>query len=232
MTGEIAPGVWQVPTTRGARDNAFLVAGDDGLTLVDVGWAGAPKVLLAAFTELGHTPRDLRRIVITHAHPDHVRGLAEFRTHIDASVLIHGADAGWLRAGRVPSGGRSGRLGTLLDTVPLLHWTPVEPDGELLDDQLIEGSGGLRVIHTPGHSPGHVVLLHEPSRTLLTGDAVFHRGGAPGQGPDVLSHDPAARDESLAKLPIDVGTVGFAHGTPLTGTGVTAYQQWLSGRTE
>jgi len=70
MTAEIAPGVWQVPTTRRARDNAYLVAGDDGLTLVDVGWAAAPKVLLAAFAELGRTPRNLRRIVLTHAHPD------------------------------------------------------------------------------------------------------------------------------------------------------------------
>ncbi|WP_189313240.1 MBL fold metallo-hydrolase [Streptomyces brasiliensis] len=44
--------------------------------------------------------------------------------------------------------------------------------------RLVEGGpGGLRVIHTPGHSPGHIALLHGPGRTLLMGDAVFHRGG-------------------------------------------------------
>ena len=163
----ITNAVTRIPTTR--RDNAFLVTGDDGLTLVDVGWASAPKILLGALAEHGHALADLKRIMITHAHPDHVRGLAEFRRHTKAEVLIHPADAAWLRAGRVPFGGRSSRIGAVLDAVPLLHWQPVEPDGELVDGEVV---GGLRVIHTPGHSPGHVALLHEDSRTLLVGDAI------------------------------------------------------------
>ncbi|HEY4453565.1 MAG TPA: MBL fold metallo-hydrolase [Pseudonocardiaceae bacterium] len=219
----ITNAITRIPTTR--RDNAFLVTGDDGLTLVDVGWAGAPKVLLGALTEHGHQLADLKRIMITHAHPDHVRGLAEFRRHTNADVLIHPADAAWLRAGRVPVGGRSGRIGAVLDAMPLLHWQPVEPDGELVDGEVI---GGLRVIHTPGHSPGHVALLHEDSRTLLVGDAIFHRGAAPETGPAALSHDPAERDASLSKLPLDVHAVGFAHGAPLVGADVESYQTWLS----
>jgi glyoxylase-like metal-dependent hydrolase (beta-lactamase superfamily II) len=217
--------VLRIPTGRGDRENAFLVTGDDGLTLVDVGWAAAPKVLLGALAEHGHDLADLKRIMITHAHPDHVRGLAEFRAHTKAEVLIHAGDAPWLRAGRVPVGGRSGRIGAVLDALPLLHWRPVEPDGELVDGAVI---GGLRVIHTPGHSPGHVALLHEQSRTLLVGDALLHRGDDTAQGPTALSQDPAQRDASLAKLPLDVRTVGFAHGAPLAGAEVAAYQQFLS----
>lgn len=215
----------RIPTGHGDRENAFLVTGDDGLTLVDVGWAGAPKILLGALAEHGHSLADLKRIMITHAHPDHVRGLAEFRRHTNAEVLIHAADAAWLRAGRVPVGGRSGRIGAVLDAVPLLHWQPVEPDGELADGAVI---GGLRVIHTPGHSPGHVALLHEDSRTLLVGDALFHRTTTVAQGPAALSQDPALRDASLAKLPLDVRAVGFAHGAPLTGAEVQVYRAFLS----
>jgi glyoxylase-like metal-dependent hydrolase (beta-lactamase superfamily II) len=219
----ITNAVTRIPTT--SRDNAFLVIGDDGLTLVDVGWASAPKILLGALAEHGHALADLKRIMITHAHPDHVRGLAEFRLHTKAEVLIHPADAAWLRAGRVPVGGRSGRIGAVLDAVPLLHWQPVEPDGELGDGEVV---GGLRVIHTPGHSPGHVALLHEDSRTLLVGDAIFHRRPTLETGPAALSHNPTERDASLANVPLDVNAVGFAHGAPLLGAEVDSYRKWLS----
>ncbi|HEV3357548.1 MAG TPA: MBL fold metallo-hydrolase [Pseudonocardiaceae bacterium] len=223
----ITDAILRIPTSKGDTNNAFLVTGDDGLTLVDVGWAAAPKILLGALAEHGHSLADLKRIVITHAHPDHVRGLAEFRAHTRAEVLIHAADAPWLRAGRVPVGGRSGRIGAVLDAVPLMHWRPVEPDGELVDGEVV---GGLRVIHTPGHSPGHVVLLHEDSGTLLVGDALFRRGGAPSQGPPALSQNPAERDASLAKLPLDVRAIGFAHGAPLLGADVDMYRNWIPTR--
>jgi glyoxylase-like metal-dependent hydrolase (beta-lactamase superfamily II) len=186
----IAAGITRVPTSRNDRDNAFLVEGDDGLTLVDVGWAGAPAVLARALAALGRSVGDIRRIVITHAHPDHVRGLAGIRQRTDAEVLIHAADARWLQHGRVPAGGRHSHLGTALDTLPLLHWTPVSPDGAVADGDIIAGGSGLRVIHTPGHTPGHIVLLHEPTRALLTGDAVLNRGAKPRQSPNRLVQRP------------------------------------------
>jgi glyoxylase-like metal-dependent hydrolase (beta-lactamase superfamily II) len=117
---------------------------------------------------------------------------------------------------------REGRL----DDVEVGQGEQVEPDGHLADDEVIAGSNGLRVIHTAGHSPGHVVLLHEPTRTLLTGDAVFHRGKTPSQGPAALSYEPGV--QSLRRLPVDVSAVGFAHGAPLTGAGVESYQDWLT----
>lgn len=121
---QLAPGVWRVPTGVADRDNAFLVDGDDGITLVDVGWAGAPAVLLKALADLGRSSAELTRVVVTHAHPDHVRGLAELRRHAAVDVLIHAGDADWLRRGRVPVGGLGATVGRLLDTLPLLHWTP------------------------------------------------------------------------------------------------------------
>ncbi|QMU78203.1 MBL fold metallo-hydrolase [Streptacidiphilus sp. PB12-B1b] len=220
----LAPGVTHIPTSK--RDNAFLVDGDDGLTLVDVGWAKAPGVLLAALAELGRKPGDIKRIVLTHAHPDHVKGAAELRERTGAAILIHQADAAWLEAGRVPAEGRSGAVGRLIDRIPALHWTPVTPDGLLTDDQLIEGSDGLRVVHTPGHTPGHIVLVHEPSRTVLLGDAVFHRGEL-ALGPAALAADPQLRGGSLAKLPQGIAAAGFAHGAPLSGPDISTFHAFL-----
>lgn len=161
---QLVPGIVRVPT-RGDGDNCFLVSDEDGLTLVDVGWKSAPAVIRQAVEASGRSLVDIRRIVITHAHPDHVRG------------------------------------------------------GALI--------GSLRVIHTPGHSPGHIVLLHEPSCALLVGDAVFHRGGL-SSGHDVLAADPLMRDGSYARLPRDIAAVRFAHGTPLVGDeAVATFGIWL-----
>lgn len=224
MAPALAPGVTRVPTTK--RDNAFLVDGDDGLTLVDVGWAKAPNVLLATLAELGRKPGDIKRIVLTHAHPDHVKGAAELRERTGAQILIHQADAAWLEAGRVPPEGRSAAAGRLIDKLPALHWKPVTPDALLTDGQLIEGSDGLRVVHTPGHTPGHIVLVHEPSRTALLGDAVFHRGEL-ALGPAALAADPQLRAESLTRLPPGITAAGFAHGTPLSGPDISTFHTFL-----
>ncbi|WP_055489065.1 MBL fold metallo-hydrolase [Streptomyces sp. TP-A0356] len=225
MPEQLAPGVIRIPTTR--RDNAFLFEGDKGYTLVDVGWASAPKAITAALADLSRKPTDITRIVITHAHPDHVQGAGLIRELTGAPLLIHPAENTWLQAGRVPRAGRSGALGRALDRLPKLHWQPLSADGPLTDGQLIDGSDGLRVLHTPGHSPGHIALVHEPTRTLLTGDAVFHRSER-ALGPAQLAADPHLRTGSLARIPRDLKAVGFAHGTPLTGSGVDTFHEWLN----
>jgi glyoxylase-like metal-dependent hydrolase (beta-lactamase superfamily II) len=217
-------GVTHVATTK--RDNAFLVDGDDGLTLIDVGWAKAPATLLNTVAELGRKPSDVKRIVLTHAHPDHVQGAAELRRHTGARILIHAEDSAWLEAGRVPTEGRSGALGRLVDRLPKLHWTPFGADETVTDGELIEGSDGLRVIHTPGHSPGHIALHHEPSGTVFVGDAVFHRGEL-AIGPAPLAADPHLRADSLRKLPRELQAVAFAHGTPLTEADIPAFHAFL-----
>ncbi|MCD2189597.1 MBL fold metallo-hydrolase [Actinomycetospora soli] len=221
----VVPGVHRIRVGHGDTENAFVVEGDDGPTLVDVGWASAPAVITAALAELGHRPSAVRRIVVTHAHPDHVRGLATMRELTGAEVLIHDADAAWLRAGRVPAGGRSGVVGSTLDRLPFMRWTAVTPDRTVTGDEVI-GRTGLRVVHTPGHTAGHIALHHEPSGALLVGDAAFHLRGL-GLGPATLAHDPDTRPDALAGLPLDVAAVGFAHGAPLTGEAVGSFREFV-----
>jgi glyoxylase-like metal-dependent hydrolase (beta-lactamase superfamily II) len=221
----LAAGIVHIPTSK--TDNAYLIDGDDGLTLVDVGRSKAVGLLLNAITDLGHDPADLRRIVLTHAHPDHVQGAPELRERTGARVLIHAADAAWLADGRVPEDGRSGAGARRFDGLKAGQWTPFKPDATLEDGELIGGADGLRVIHTPGHSPGHIALLHEPTRTVLVGDAVFHTGRL-GYGPDHFAADPAGRAVGAARIPGDVEAVGFGHGAPLAGSGAEAFRTFLA----
>lgn len=220
----LAAGIWQIPTTK--RDNAFLVEADDGYTLVDVGWGGAPARIEQELTSIGRSLTDIRRVVVTHAHPDHVKGAAELRARTRAPILIHAADAAWLASGRVPSSGRSGALGRALDRIPALHWTPLTADGLLGDGDVIEATEGLRVVHTPGHSPGHIVLVHTPTGTALVGDSVFNRSGLT-LGPAALAADPSTRMESLRRIPEPVRVVGFAHGEPLVGDEAEAFHAFV-----
>ena len=220
-----APGITHIATSK--TNNAFLIDGDDGLTLVDVGGGRAVDLLLHTIAELGRDPADLNRIVLTHAHPDHVQGAPSLRQHTGARILVHAADAAWLAEGQVPADGRSSPAARRFDRLSAAHWTPFEPDATVEDGELVAGSGGLRVIHTPGHSPGHIALLHEPTRTVLVGDAVFHNGRL-GYGPATFAAEPAACASGAARIPTDVTAVGFGHGTPLAEAGIDAFQAFLS----
>jgi glyoxylase-like metal-dependent hydrolase (beta-lactamase superfamily II) len=221
----LAPGVIHIPTSK--ADNAYLIDGDDGLTLVDVGRSKVVEPLLHTITELGHDPAELRRIVLTHAHPDHVQGAPALREYTGARILIHNVDASWLSEGRVPTNGRSGAGARRYDQLKAAHWTPIEPDATLEDGELIAGSGGLRVIHTPGHSPGHIALLHEPTRTVLVGDALFHTGKL-GFGPATFAADPSARATGATRIPANVTAIGFGHGAPLTGPDIDTFQAFMA----
>ena len=96
---ELAPGVHQVPL---GGVNAFLVDAGDGLTLVDAGLPGRAERVLAAIHGLGRRPEDVRDVVLTHDHVDHIGGLADLVAATGATVWAHPADAPDVRAGTPP----------------------------------------------------------------------------------------------------------------------------------
>ena len=178
LTVQLAPGVHRIPTTPKDLVNSFALVDDDGqVTLVDCGTKGAPKKLVAALAEIGAAPADVTRIVLTHAHPDHAGGAEALRRASGAPLSIHTADASYARAGTPPPRDRSFWFGRLLQRLPGGEFPAVDVADELVDGQVLDVAGGLRVVHTPGHSPGHVSLLHEPSGVLITGDALWNWRG-------------------------------------------------------
>jgi glyoxylase-like metal-dependent hydrolase (beta-lactamase superfamily II) len=193
---QLRPGIWSLPLPIPIATLGYVISyvfeGDDGLTIVDPGWdhEDGAAALRAGLSSIGHSIEELRLIVGTHWHPDHV-GVARFaREQLGTKFALHDLDAGrlsYLSNRRARGGGRSAgslvaagvprqeiddmgrgsaRVPRIADEVDL-HFT----DGELLP--VVDWS--LRVIWTPGHTAGHVCLHEERTNLLLSGDHVLPR---------------------------------------------------------
>ena len=160
--------------TRFGAVNCFLVHEPDGLTLIDANVKGSGNDILAA---AGDEP--IRRILLTHAHVDHMGSVDEIVAHNpDAIVAASERSLPFLKlppdralhADELGNGGEADRKGEVKGATPGMQ-TPVN----LL---LREGdaAGSLRVIETPGHMPGHLSFLDERDGTLYAGDALFGMG--------------------------------------------------------
>ncbi len=138
--------------------NAYLVrcAASGRALVVDPG--AATRELLAAAETLGVT---VDAIVLTHAHLDHVEGVAEAKRATGAPVLLHPADAELYRS--APA--QAQWFGTRLKTLPPVD-APLVPG-----EPLAVGDCALEVRFTPGHAPGHVILVGDG--VAMVGDCVF-----------------------------------------------------------
>jgi glyoxylase-like metal-dependent hydrolase (beta-lactamase superfamily II) len=206
---EIAPGIHQIPML-GA--DAFLFA-DERLTLIDAGMIGSRRSLVRYLRRIGRDVSELDRIVCTHGHPDHIGGLREIvGRRQDIRFHMHAADiaglAVTLRDALDPSLDRQVRRGQLIN-----YLTPLPPGCvPLLDGMVLDAGGGLRVVHTPGHTPGSICLFAERHRILFTGDVLQVRRGRLTHASTFFSHDLARSRASINRLlELDVAAIAFSH---------------------
>ena len=219
---QLAPGVWRIPLL-GDWVNGFLFVDDDGqVTLLDTGIKRSPDKITAALRYIGLDHSDVTRILLTHAHSDHAGGVAEMSRRTGRPVDIHVDDAPYLRRGQAPPRDQSLRIGRLMNLLPTKdHDFEVAPVGEQLHDgQLLPVGGGLRVVHTPGHSPGHASYLHEPTGVLVTGDALFNARGRIGWSVPFFCTDFALSQETAQRFAeLDFSTAAFTHGPHVSEAG-------------
>jgi glyoxylase-like metal-dependent hydrolase (beta-lactamase superfamily II) len=147
--------------------NCYLVREDDGFTLIDTAMSGQAQSIMQVAHTLG---LPIVRIVLTHAHVDHVGSLDALHDALpDVQVAISERDARFL------SGDKS--LDPAEPQVPLRGGYPIcktKPTRLLHEGDRI---GSLEVIATPGHTPGHIAFLDTRDRAVIAGDAFQTLGG-------------------------------------------------------
>ncbi|MGV6814540.1 MAG: MBL fold metallo-hydrolase [Phycisphaerales bacterium] len=172
--------------------------------IIDCGYQPAP--LLDAIEEQGLIPE---KIILTHAHADHIAGIIEARSWFpDVPILMHKSEESWMTD---PMLNLSAALG--------LSITAPAPESFLADGDTVSlGSLDFRIAHTPGHSPGGISLIHEPTKLAFVGDTLFNgsigRTDFPGSSFETLA------DSIKSKLyTLDPETVCFPGHGPATTIG-------------
>jgi glyoxylase-like metal-dependent hydrolase (beta-lactamase superfamily II) len=202
--------------------NCYLIA-EDPLTLIDTGpkTKEAAEALREGLRRAGFRVADIRRIVLTHAHEDHCGLARSLRDEAkDADVLVHGWETGH-RKGRLEYDEHRQllvRAGVPAEDIEQMRrmYEGVRAYADALEDhehselkdeaELEFATGSLRVIHTPGHTPGSCSFLREADRTLIAGDCVLKRiTPNPVLSPDPI--DPSRRFRSLAEYLVSLARI-------------------------
>lgn len=216
---QIFPGVYEFAN---GPVNEWLIEDNDGWTLIDCGYEKKEQAILDALTAFGKKTSDIKRIVLTHDHPDHAGGFAVVKKETGAPAWMHPLDAEVVRGNKemfrsTPS---PGILPWLMYNLMIKNVAGVVPkaeiENEIADGQLLPIGGGLRVIYTPGHSAGHCsFLLERDGGLLFAADACAN---VMGLAPSIVYDDHAQGRESLRKLArLNFETVCFGHGKALQG---------------
>ena len=207
---ELLPGVHVVPGTLWSR--VYLIE-DETLTIVDTGPPWNASRVMKYIRSIGRNPEELGLILMTHGHPDHAGSAVQLIKHTGASVVAHPGDTRTLSNQEV-------RLSYLRlfggpwTRFPFLRGAPVSQTVE--EGGLLPILGGVRVVHTPGHTPGSVCYLLEDRGVLFSGDTIFSDGQSVSRSVPFPKSDLEDYRRSLTRLAtLEFDSLCGGHGAPL-----------------
>lgn len=219
--------------------NWYLVEEDGGPWLVDCGWPASHDSLLASLREIGVAPADLRGVLLTHGHPDHLGTAAGLAEEHGVQVYAGPDELPRVRGERPSTRGPSLLLnlwrpttlrflsGSIAHGVLRPEWVPSVRDVASAELK------GVRTVAAPGHTEGHIVY-HLPERGILfSGDALVTRDVLTGEGGPRLHPAPfqvdlqEARRSLQALAEVDAHLILPGHGEPYAGAPADAVEQAL-----
>jgi glyoxylase-like metal-dependent hydrolase (beta-lactamase superfamily II) len=218
----ITDGIYSVQGLRVGR--VYVIEGRDGLTLIDASLPRCRSIIERQLQPSGFRLDDVKHILITHAHPDHIGSLSELQQATGAQTYSHRRDAPVIRGEQpypLPSP----------ETVPLIHRLigvgsstlptppPARVDHELEGGETLDSvRPGLQVIALPGHTPGQVGYWLPDQRLLFCGDVLMHMLGRLRPPFLHVTVDMAEEKRSIRKVAdMDVSILCLGHGDPYIG---------------
>ena len=175
---EIIPGVFQEKT---AIVNWYLIAEDHQITMIDTGVQSTYRQAIKLVQSLGRQISDLTRIFLTHADMDHVGAAMALMKASGAKITASQIAADALSDGQSSRSLKMGILTPLFDRIEHLGGgMQVDVEEIVSEGQILPILGGLKVIETPGHTPGHISFYSVEHQLLFAGDAVRNKPGAVG----------------------------------------------------
>jgi glyoxylase-like metal-dependent hydrolase (beta-lactamase superfamily II) len=203
-----------MPTQNMIFNLSLILDAAHGPTLVDTGAPMQREALLAALAEAGLAVADLKRIIITHQDIDHVGLLHDLAAASGAEVLAHSVEIPTIDGSAQPRFMNP----VMQERAPFLRalaegFRPTPVTTALADGQRLDLAGGVRVIFTPGHTPGHISLYLERSKTLIAADALTaSEGRLAGPSPQATMNLPLAH-QSVKKLSeLEIEAIVSYHG--------------------
>jgi len=213
----------------GVNANIYIVNyTDDEKLLIDTGMPRSLQKIEHYLAQVEVKPSDLKMVILTHCHIDHVGCAAQLGKRFGIKILIGKQDSPYVTGERrlPPPKGLAGVGFRLFGDI--LRFEPFKPDGTLKDGDNI---GKLKIIHTPGHTPGSICVFDTETGTLFSGDSLLSSKGElkPPSPSFSLNHREAI--DSLEKIiGLNIENLCPGHGEPLLGDVARklrlAYEKW------
>ncbi|KUG04837.1 metal-dependent hydrolase [hydrocarbon metagenome] len=211
-----------------------IIWGEDNMILVDAGLPGQLTQIRDSFQSAGLTFEKLNKIIITHSDMDHIGGLSTILNELDEriEVLAHNDEKPYIECELQPI--RLTQIGAQLKflkgeqhlQMKILYENlkanynkfRVNVDRTVTDGEELPFCGGIKILFTPGHTPGHICLYLEESKTLVAGDLLNVDDERLVPSPDFTIVDKSSAMQSLQKLTqYDIQAVICYHGGLYTG---------------
>lgn len=206
-----------------------IIWDEANVILVDTGLPGQLAQIADQAEKAGIAWARLNKIIITHSDMDHIGGLAAIiaANPNRISVLAHAEEQPYIQGEMPPirliqmetmlassSGPANMQMQMLCDNLRAnYHKFAALVDKTVEDVEVLPWCGGIAVISTPGHTPGHICLYHRTSKTLVAGDLLQVKDGNLVPSPDFITIDKVALHDSLQKLTgYDIAAVICYHG--------------------
>jgi glyoxylase-like metal-dependent hydrolase (beta-lactamase superfamily II) len=201
----------------GVIANSYILVDSDGLTVIDTGLPHNEKKILTFVARMGKSASDIKRILLTHSDLDHAGSLASLQKLSGAQTYASRIEADAIATGKpsrqIQSSGFSIMRLMISMARPFMKATPFKVDEILTDGQVLPALGGLRVVDTSGHTPGHISLFAPAAGVLFCGDSlVTDNDGIHGSRSGLTWNDAKARESERKQAALGALILCSGHG--------------------